>query len=264
MNRTTVAVTLAGALLMVSPFAGAGPQWPPKAVGASQKTTRVGGIEAGADVQKLLERIRAALGGQKKLLAVHSIAAKGTETFEGSRPSVLERLILLPDRFQQRYRETFFATIERGRFWQVPGAEEPQEAANRARMTRYFVGDCLLFLLRAPGSFPLQASRVASPRPGVVALAFDGADDFHRTIEVDAASMRPLAFSWKSVMTQGDRKFEGLATMTIDEYSQVGGISIPVRTTARQEGVPVAVKYHYSSIRIDEGVTLQDFARPKQ
>jgi hypothetical protein len=231
---------------------------------ASEDERIVEGIEGTKTVHGVLEQVRAALGGQKALLAVTSLMIEGDR--DGAR---FTYRILLPDRFQSRTSERTFTIDGPTRYVQTPDVSDETKAIARKNTTQAFVTQCLTTLIRAPSALRVRATLPKLDKPGTVLVMFTTAGGFAILLEIDSSTFLPKAYSYIGNLeegTCGEPPTVSSATRRVafDEYHQVAGIHFPARMTdtiTTADGRAFVSAMQFTSIRVNEGISQADFAK---
>lgn len=219
-----------------------------------------GGITASKAVHAVLDRAREALGGPARLSAVRSLRIDWTLTFEGQRPNVRQWRFLLPNRFSE-IRPQLLYVIDGANYYQDPEpAKEVKEEARRS-LTTTFVEQSLVLLVRAPSLERLRATLKDAPTSTVRHVVITRPDKSFLGIDFDATTYRPIAYYRLSGVSINGKMTTGIRRVMIDEMRQISGIWFPTAMTIQQEGFPTPVKMAFTSVRVNEGVTRDDFRR---
>ncbi|MCX6538178.1 MAG: hypothetical protein NT151_04485 [Acidobacteria bacterium] len=224
----------------------------------------VAGIEATKPVHDVLEKVRAALGGQKTLLEVKSLL------IEGSRGDAsFTYRILLPDRFQWNNNGPTFTIDGPSGYVQRPDASDATKAMSRKNATKTFVTISLTTLIRVPSALKVRATLRKPDKTGSMPVVFTTEGGFAILLEVDSSSFLPKAYSYVDNLTEGDcaePPIESTASRRVvyDEYRQVAGIRFPTRMTdtiTTADGRAIRASLQFTSIRVNEGISQADFEK---
>lgn len=241
-------------------LASGGSALPP--VESGQPAVSVDGISGSPEALAVLQRARAALGGQRRLFSIKSLLITGTRTIPDQLSEQFSYRIMLPDRFQHTT-GAFMFTVDGTAYWQRPDPGAATKAEAKPRLVARFAEQCLVFLLGATPQIPLQAAIAPDSKLGHVSLVFSGPGGFNRRVEFDSTTFRPRAFMYDAPVSGGGLPSGSVMTrrVTWDEFQNVKGIWFPARMT---EVVRAPASIAFTSIRIDEGVSVDDFTEPKQ
>lgn len=223
----------------------------------------VSGIEAPEDVQNLLNRVREALGGTGKLASVRSLLIEGERTVTGAGTAPFTYRLSLPNHFQRIDHGIRFS-LDGPIYWQSPDPGESAKLAARRNTTSLLAEQSLTLLLRPTLGGTLQARLDSSADRQSIAVIFTGVDEFNLRLEIDAKTYRPKAFSRSQTLRRGDAVV-GTSTrrVTFEEFQQIKGITFPLRMTETIEGFGAPATIKYNGIRVNEGVTAEDFKEGK-
>ena len=238
---------------------------PRDAVAATVASQRSGGalierdgITASKTVQAVLDRAREAVGGRARLSAVRSLLIDWTLIFEGQRPNPRQWRMLVPNRFAE-IRAQMVYVIDGANYYQAPEpAKDAKEDARKA-MTTTFTEQSLVLLLRAPSLEPVRAELKDTAAGADREVVFTRPDGSALGIDLDASTCRPKAYYRFSSVTMNGKTTTGTRRVVIDDANQVSGIWFPKAMTILQEGFPTPVKMAFTAIRVNEGVTAEDF-----
>lgn len=230
-------------------------------VQSRQHVASVDGITGSRDALAVLQQARTALGGQRRLLSVTSLLIAGTRTISDQLTEQFNYRLMLPDRFQH-VTGPFTYTVDGAGYWQRPDPGTAIKEEAKPRLVARFAEQCLVFLLRATPQTPLQAAVAPNPKPGNVNLLFSGPGGFSRLVEFDSTSLRPRAFVHDAPVTGGGLPNGTVMTrrVTWEGFQNVHGIWFPTRMT---DTIRATASIVFSSIRIDEGIGVNDFTEPR-
>ena len=231
---------------------------------ATEEMQVVEGIEATKAVHDVLEKVRAALGGQKTLLEVKSLLIEGSR---GDAPFTYR--ILLPDRFQWNNNGPTFTIDGPSRYVQRPDASDSTKARSSKNATKTFVTISLTTLIRAPSALKVRATLRKPDKAGSMPVVFTTAGGFAILLEVDSSNFLPKAYSYIDNLTEGncgEPPTESSASRRVvyDEYRQVAGIRVPARMTdtiMTADGRAITASLQFTSIRVNEGISQADFEK---
>lgn len=218
-------------------------------------------VEATPEAAALIDRVQDALGGRKRLAGVRSLLIDARSITSAEKEESSSYRILLPDRYQA-VRAGLTFTIDAGAFWQLPEQTETIAAAARKNITSSFAELSIKLLLRAPAQLPVKAALVSCETPGRQCLLFTGEGGFNLTVEIDAKTSLPTAYSRTTQATRGGSSATMPMTrqVTLNEFRTVDGIRFPVRMTDTW-GNGYKITTEYRTIQVNEGVAPADFKR---
>jgi hypothetical protein len=227
------------------------------AAGQAAGTTTSWRITASTDVQKVLDQARAATGDTAKLKAVRSLLVEGERSFGRLPPEKLTYRILLPARFQKTKEQAggrFVFTLVGDNFSQTPKGEPKVTQLARRNALAEFGELCLTLLLQAPSILPMEAVTDTPSDATRRAVTFLGPEGFSRTLEFDLATSRLMALGETGLLGE-QRVTRQLAFV---EYKEFGGLLFPVRIIEKIAATTATITL--TAIRVNEGVTVEDFA----
>lgn len=224
----------------------------------------VEGIEAATDVHGFIDRVRAALGGERALAAVNSLLIEGTRA---ERPFTYR--VLLPDRFQWYNSGPTFTIDGPSRYVQRPDVSANVKATSSKNARKTFVTICLTTLFRAPSLLKVRATLRAPDPAGTTTLVFTTAGGFAVQLEVNTKTFLPTAYSYIDNLTEGNCGEPPVTSsasrrVVFDDFKQVAGIRFPVMmsdTVTAADSRTFTSSLQFTTVRVNEGVSQADFEK---
>jgi hypothetical protein len=222
------------------------------------------GFVASAEANRVLRRVREALGGVSRVVAVRTLLFKGVYvTPEDLLPGTTdphEYRMQFPDAFQERsaYRGTWNTfTLSGQDYWQEVEPKPFDAARARETKLRTFADWSLLILTRAPAALKIQVGMASEQSPDVALLTFTGAAGYHRRIAYNRSSWQPmwLEYDWQSSGRSQTRRW------AVSDFERSGGILVPRLVHDRMSAQGKPRRWEFTAVSVNEGVSAADFRR---